>query len=317
MYQLRQWIKRAVPPAVVALARRPFDLVRSRLRARKRRDAAVVTRRQLVEALRQGGIGEGDLLMVHSSLSSLGRVEGGAETVIEALLDVVGESGTILMPCYNSADQMIGDLKRGRMVDLRSQPCITGAVCERFRVWPNVKRSSHPFSSVCALGQKASLIVEDHAAGPEVCHARSPVGRLVELEGKVLGLGISIAQGLGVAHCLEDTWDGFPFEVHTDVFEVSYIDADGQLVKRKVRRFDPAVAKTRVDYPAGTWIRQQLTAHFVKKGIMKTFSCGEATAWTMSARPLYDELKRLAAKGVTMYLTPQKLTDKNRDIADW
>jgi aminoglycoside 3-N-acetyltransferase len=276
-----------------------------------------VTRRQLAEALHAGGIAEGDLVMVHSSLSSLGRVDGGAETVIAALLDAVGENGTILMPSYNSAERMIRDLKHGRMVDLRGQPGLTGAVSERFRRWPGVKRSSHPFSSVCALGPKAEFLTEDHAAGPEVCHAASPVGRLVELEGKVLGLGISIAQGLGVAHCVEDTWEGFPFEVHTAAFQVSYIDAEGQRITRHIRRFDPAVAKTRVDYPAGAWVREKLTAHFIRKGIMKTFPCGEAMAWVMPARPLYDELKRLAAKGVTMYLTPQKLTDENRDVGNW
>ncbi len=317
MYRLRQWIKRVAPPTLISLVRRPLESVRSRMRAHRRRGAAPVTREQLTRDLSSQGVAEGDIVMAHSALSQLGNVSGSADTVIQALIDAVGDSGTILMPCYNSADQMVREMKRGRMIDLARQSCITGAVSERFRTWPGVLRSSHPFSSVCALGPKAEFMTNDHAARPEVCHATSPVGRLVELEGKVIGLGVSIAQGLGVAHCVEDTWGGFPFEVHTPPFEVSYIDSSGQQVTRDICRFDPVVSETRVDYPAGQWIGEKLTQHLTAKGIMRSFPCGAAQAWVMSARPLYDELKRLAAKGVTMYLTREKLTDENRDIENW
>lgn len=317
MYRLRQWIKRVAPPTLISLVRRPFQAARSRMRAQHRRGTALVTREQLAYDLCDGGIAEGDIVMVHSSLSQLGNISGGAERVIQALIDAVGDSGTILMPCYNSADQMVREIKRGRMIDLARQSCITGAISERFRTWPSVLRSSHPFSSVCALGPKAEFMTSDHAARPEVCHATSPVGRLVELEGKVIGLGISIAQGLGVAHCVEDTWEDFPFEVHTPPFEVSYIDSGGQQVTRDICRFDPVVSKTRVDYPAGQWIGEKLTQHLTRGSIMRSFPCGAGQAWVMPARPLYDELKRLATKGVTMYLTSEKLTDENRDIENW
>ena len=53
---------------------------------------------QLVEELRRIGLREGMILEVHSSLSSFGYVEGGAETVIEALMECVGEKGSIFMP---------------------------------------------------------------------------------------------------------------------------------------------------------------------------------------------------------------------------
>jgi aminoglycoside 3-N-acetyltransferase len=317
MYRLRQWIKRVAPPSLISLVRRPLKAVRSQLKAQRRRGADLVTYEKLTQDLRNGGITEGDIVMVHTSLSRLGNVCGGADSVIQALIDAVGESGTIMMPCYNSADEMVHKMKQGCMVELANQSCITGIVCERFRTWPSVLRSSHPFSSVCALGQKAEFVTKDHAAKPEVCHTTSPVGRLVELEGKVIGLGINIAQGLGVAHCVEDTWKDFPIEVHTLPFEVSYLDSKGQRITRDICRFDPVVSETRVDYPAGQWIAGRLTRHVKAKGIMQSFQCGSTEAWVMPARPLYDELKRLAAKGVTMYLTQEQLTDKNNDIDNW
>lgn len=263
------------------------------------------------------GIGTGDILMVHSSLSRIGNVIGSAETVIKSFIDVVTVKGTIIMPCYNSAELVIQDLKRGRILDLRKSPSSTGKITETFRSWHDIHRSSHPFSSVCAWGRQARYITAGHATKHNVCHSASPIGRLVELSGKVVGIGISIAQGFGIAHYLEDSWDEFPFEVHSSPFEVTYIDTDGNTIRRKVSRFDPKVSRTRIDYPEGSWICEKLTGHLARKGILKWFDYGEADAWVMEAVELYRELRRLAEKGITMYLTEKRLTDRNREIDKW
>jgi len=232
-------------------------------------------------------------------------------------LDVVTDEGTVIMPCFNSAEQVVKDMKSGKQLDLRDMKSATGIITETFRTQSGVCRSSHPFSSVCAWGKQAEYIVSGHATHEHVCHENSPVGRLVELNGKVVGIGIPIAQGLGVAHYLEDTWDKFPFNVHTSPFEVSYIDNEGNPVKRLVSRYDPYVSRTRIDYPEGAWIGEKLTNHLTNKGILKRFTFGDVDSWIMEAVPLYNELKRLAEKGVTMYLTEDRLTDQNRDVSNW
>ena len=53
---------------------------------------------ELIEELKKIGIEEGMEIEVHSSLSSLGHVEGGANTVIDALMECVTERGSIFMP---------------------------------------------------------------------------------------------------------------------------------------------------------------------------------------------------------------------------
>jgi aminoglycoside 3-N-acetyltransferase len=316
-YRIRQWCKRHLPDFVINAVRHPSRFIRSRKRSTRREATPFLKPESLAADLRDTGIRSGDVVMVHSSLSQIGNVDGGAETVIKILIDMVTPDGTIVMPAYNSADRMIRDLKRGKLLDLRTSPSGTGAITESFRTWPDVVRSSHPFSSACAWGRHARYMTANHAVRPHVCHADSPVARLVELKGKVIGIGISIAQGLGVAHNLEDTWDGFPFEVHTGLFPVTYIDYDGTRVSREICRFDPVVSRTRIDNPQGAWILRELTAHLARKGILKRFLFGEADSWIMEAEVLYSELKRLAAKGVTMYLTKNQLTDQNKDIEDW
>jgi aminoglycoside N3'-acetyltransferase len=316
-YYARLWGKRYLPQSIIEALRKPSRRIRAKKRAAYRKEAEPITREELISDLKAAGIAAGDIVMVHASLSQIGNVAGGPETVIHSFIDVLTPEGTLIMPVYNSAEVMLKDFKHDKLFDLRTSPSLTGKITETFRTRPGVVRSSHPFSSSCAWGKQAHYITDGHALDPHVCHAHSPVGRMLGLNGRIVGIGIPIAQGLGVAHYLEDTWKDFPFEVHSPPFLVKYIDSSGKIVERKIIRFDPDVARTRIDYPEGAWICQKLTEHLKRKRIYKPFNYGEAQAWSMESVELLNELKRLAAKGVTMYLTPERLTDQNRDIENW
>lgn len=306
-------LKPYVPAFVRPQVRRVYRMVRAPIR-RLRRNRRVVIGPEKIEAqLHAAGFGPGDLVMVHSSLSSIGSVDDGPQTVIQAFMNTVTERGTVIMPCYNSAQAV----REGQVVDLRTQRPSTGLVTDVFRTWPGVLRSSHPFSSCCAWGLQAAYIVSSHADNPNVCHETSPVGRQVELGVKVVGIGVPISQGLAVAHYLEDTWADFPFEVHEGPFDVHYIDAEGQRVERPIYRYSPEMAETRIDHPRGRWINDTLTEHLTRRGVLDPFRLGNAESWVIGAVPLYHELKRLAGKNVTMYLTAQALDDRNREIMAW
>ncbi|MEW6412598.1 MAG: AAC(3) family N-acetyltransferase [Candidatus Zixiibacteriota bacterium] len=314
---LRIWAKKFLPTSIIQALRRISDRADSQARRARVESMPEVSKETLLNDLSEAGISPGDIIMVHSSLSRIGKVSGGADAVIDALLETITDEGTLIMPCYGSADEAFKSSKKGEPVDLRTAKSAVGKITEVFRVRKGVLRSSHPFSSSCAVGKHAEYITSGHDAGPDVCHADSPVGRLVELEGRVVGIGIPIAQGLGVAHFLEDTWDDFPFEVHSDRASITYIDADGKETTRDVSRYDPKISRTRVDYPDGQWICKTLTEHMIRVGLMKQFKFGQADSWLMEARALYDELKRLAQKGVTMYLTEDGLSPENRDVLNW
>ena len=58
----------------------------------------VILKEEIVQKLREVGLEKGDVVMVHTSLKQMGYVCGGAQTVIEALMEVVGKDGTIMMP---------------------------------------------------------------------------------------------------------------------------------------------------------------------------------------------------------------------------
>lgn len=168
------------------------------------RTKSPVTQRMLVEQMRKLGIQFGDILLVHSSLSRLGWVVGGEQTVVAALLEVVGASGTLVMPTHtpdntNPANWRNPPVPESWWPTIRNampafDPSMTptksvGRIAETFRKFPGVMRSSHPIGSFAAWGQHAADLVAPHPLEP-MFGDPSPIGRLYDLDAKVLLLGV-------------------------------------------------------------------------------------------------------------------------------
>ena len=164
----------------------------------------LVLKKDIIEALQKVGVRQGQSIMVHTSLSSLGFVCGGAQPVIEALLECVGEEGTIMMPTqsWKNLDPTAGvhweEPKEWWQTirdnwpayDKRIPPTNTmGAVAEMFRQWPGTLRSDHPARSVAAWGKNAQYFTEKHDLS-NIFGEGSPVGKLYEVDGYVLLLGV-------------------------------------------------------------------------------------------------------------------------------
>lgn len=166
----------------------------------------------LANDLRRLGLDDGDIVLVHSSLRSLGYVEGGAATVIAALREVIGEQGTVVVPAQtaNNCHPSRWKTTVGREVPRRSwrqivegmannpfNPAMTpsvnmGRVAEAVRTSRGATRSDHPQTSFAALGPAAAKITDAHARD---CHLgeNSSLARLVELHAKILLLGVGYA----------------------------------------------------------------------------------------------------------------------------
>ncbi len=112
-----------------------------------------VTRTDISTSVAAMGLQAGDRVMVHSSLSSMGHVEGGAATVVQAFLDVLGPEGTLMVPTFtHSSCQYFDPLKSASL---------NGAVTEAARHYPGAVRSLHPTHAVTAIGPDAQSLVED------------------------------------------------------------------------------------------------------------------------------------------------------------
>lgn len=153
------------------------------------RPAPSVSKGEILAGLRRLGMRQGGLLEVHSSLRALGQVEGGADTVIEALMETVGGHGAIVMPSYpvgpglpaSPAESQRGMTWKVRVLSFDDHTTSTGmgVIADRFRDRPDTIRGTDSFFSYTAWGKDASLLAQGLAP-------------LVKSGGQVLLLGVQM-----------------------------------------------------------------------------------------------------------------------------
>ncbi len=117
-----------------------------------------LTQEDLIADFMRMGLKTGDVVFFHASLSQLGHVIGGANAVIDALLQVVGPEGTIAVPTIVHTSGIPRD-----PFDVKRSDSEVGAITEALRQYPDAIRSNHPTHSVAALGAKALELTSGHA----------------------------------------------------------------------------------------------------------------------------------------------------------
>jgi aminoglycoside N3'-acetyltransferase len=141
-----------------------------------------LTKDAIVAQLRSLGVRPGSVLLVHASFRAVRPVENGPVGLIEALREALGPDGTLVMPSWTGSDNEPFDpLTTPASRDL-------GVLADTFWRMPDVKRSDHPFA-FAALGPHSAHIVSDLLPLPPH-RAESPVGRVRELDGQVLLIGV-------------------------------------------------------------------------------------------------------------------------------
>ncbi|RZQ60301.1 AAC(3) family N-acetyltransferase [Amycolatopsis suaedae] len=229
---------------------------------------------QLVAQLRDLGVRTGDVLVVHTSFREVAPVDGGPAGLIEALLEALGDSGTLVMPSMTGgSDSEPYDPARTPTRDM-------GVVAETFWRMPGVLRGDHPTSTFAATGRHAAAIVAPQPLSPP--HGLdSPIGRVFELGGSTLLLGVGHDANTAM-HLAED------------LAGVPYRSRDWALVTT-----DDGVRTVAVDEPnhccqgfavADQWLRGQ-----------RTGTVGNARARLFTLADLIDvAVPRLAADPLTL-----------------
>jgi len=164
-----------------------------------------VTKETLARDLARLGLQAGDSVFVHSSLSSLGWVEGGPETVVDAFLDALGPNGLLIVPTMTFSFTRHGP---ARGFDPDQTPSRVGAITDHLWRRPNAHRSAHPTHSVAAIGHRAAELVAGHDR-TSTFGKEGPYGRYVEWGAKILFLGVDNRRNTTL-HAIED-WLDMPY----------------------------------------------------------------------------------------------------------
>ena len=230
-----------------------------------------LTRRQITDQLRTLGLDNGDVVMMHSSLSALGPVDGGAETVIDGILDAIGGEGTLMVPVFR--DSVWGDPANFANSDCdcdsqdglcpSQQPGFQGILTECLRQREGSLRSCHKTHSWVALGPAARRLLVGHRQTPAICGQGNPFEELVALNGRLLCLGVQV-NTVTLWHYYEE------------MLQVPYV---GHFWPRE-RHLNHCVSGVRIQY-AFPGIMQDVCR---AAGILKTGPVGKSTSGLFGAR---------------------------------
>lgn len=228
----------------------------------------------LLEDLKSLGIQPADKLMVHSSLRTLGPVQGGADTVLDTLMDAVSQ-GMLILPTHtwrewNNADGIF---------DPATEPSCVGALTERFRQRAGVNRSWHPTHSVAAWGEGAAdyVIGEEFTTTP--CPRGGCWGRLYDLDAKILFLGAPVRANTYL-HSVEE-WFHIPNRLANEATTFRIRTPDGSLLPCKQYRHFSTLGDVSQHYG-------KIEPQLCEAGIAHVGRIGDARCVLISARALAD-----------------------------
>jgi aminoglycoside 3-N-acetyltransferase len=230
----------------------------------------MATKSSLTEQLTDLGVRPGDAVMLHSSLSALGHVDGGADAVVDAFFEAMGPSGTLIAPAFR--DSVWGDPDDFAITDCEGCPqrlCPSdqrgsqGIIAETIRRRPGALRSCHPTHSWAALGPEAESLLSGHRDSPTPCGPGNPFEKLVELDGCIVTLGVQV-NTVTLWHYYEE------------ILQVPYLGHYWP----KERHLNHCVPGRRIQYEYPGIMQEVCRA----SGILKTGPTGKGTSGLMRAR---------------------------------
>ena len=249
-----------------------------------RRPIAVSELRQRLIDL---GVTKGRTVYVQSSWNEFFNVPMRPSETIDLLRDLLGAGGTLVMPAF----PIDPDPAKVFLVD--RAPVNTGLLCEVFRRTPDVHRSIHLASSVCAIGPNAEFLLKDHHLTDMSWGKDSPFCRLMEVDARMLGLGagFDFLTPLHAVECL--LYDEVPFfhQVFDGTMHYRWKRASGETGEHEFRK------------RAGEIRPHLLRPHF-GPDILTNSRISNLKMIAADAKPFIEHAVALGRRGITMFVQP-------------
>ena len=247
----------------------------------------------LLRGLRALGISSHDTLLVHSSMKAVGQVEGGADTVLDALTEVVSE-GLLILPTHSWNTMGENHL----LFDPLTEPSCVGVLTNLFFKRPGVLRSLHATHSVAAFGKDAAeyMAGEEHVHTP--CAREGCWGKLLDRRAKILFLGCGLFRNTFL-HGVEE-WNGIENRLTSQMVPFQILLPDGKIIDTPLyRHYCPTCPDISQNYI-------KMEPVFLKLGAAKEGRVGDARSVLCDAASMAEITSQLLKRNPDLFgdITP-------------
>ena len=177
------------------------------------------------------GIREDDTVMIHTSFRSLGKIEGGAKTLISWLLEYIGDKGTLVFPAFSynyvTRENPVFDQKLTKSNIGYFPEFVRSEVKE-------AKRSLHPTHSCSVIGKRRDELIQNHELDLTPVGKNSPIMKLPDIGGKVLFIGCPVSHAT-IMHGVEELAEP-PYLYEKEPIEYTMVAVDGTVYKQTAKR---------------------------------------------------------------------------------
>ncbi len=255
------------------------------------------TKEVLLKQIAEMGIGKEDTLMIHSSIKAIGRVEGGAETVLDAFIEYLSD-GLLIFPTHTW--KQIDD--RYNVFHPETEPSCVGLLTNLFLKRKDAVRSLHPTHSVAAIGKDAEAFTEGEERNDTPCSRQGCHGKLYDRKAKILFLGCDLNRNTYL-HGVEE-WNKVPDRLSDQYQQLFIAMPDGSLLPRPIYRHYNANGDISRNYG-------KMLQPFLQKGIGRLGKFGDADCVLCDAVGMADMVSGFLLKN------PDLFADSDPVPAEW
>jgi aminoglycoside 3-N-acetyltransferase len=234
----------------------------------------VNTKQSLLDQLRKLRINSGGTLLVHSSMKAVGECEGGADTVLDALMELM-QDGLLVLPTHTWSDE---NNKEG-IFDPLTEPACVGILPNLFLRRPNVIRSLHPTHSVAAAGKDAYDFIEGEEKATTPCPRNGCYGKLYDRKSQILFLGCTLKSNT-IIHGVEE-WNEIPDRLAAEKKQIIIRRHNGETFLHATHHHYCSTGNVSLNYDI-------LEEPLLKTGILTTGYVGKAFSYLADCKQMCD-----------------------------
>jgi aminoglycoside 3-N-acetyltransferase len=273
----------------------------------KAETGSALTQHDIADGLRRVGLKEGDVALVHSAMRTFGLIEGGAKTVVAALLEVLGPTGTLVAPAFTFAHEA----EKDPIVDPKNDRSEMGAISEAIRLHPGALRSTAFRHSFSAIGRRARVITGvDPSLSP--FDLRSAFGVMLGLNTQVVLCGMTYTSS--TSHHFAEWVCEVPYR-HVIPKVVKVRRADGSVVSQPMTDYQPKPSGTGSYYGSRHPDFNRLGKMLEDSGRVGITAIGNAVVRRFAMRDLLDLAQVEAAKDYNIFRTEEGQTGHSTQLS--